>query len=911
MHHYEKEYRMNKSCHSLFMFTTIILLMFGAARAETIIAWDFTKGSQGWRGNGYLQKTSATRDGLEFVGIGIDPWMSGPAFDYPAGKDVLLKIMMKTDSGSSAEIYYGKVFSEKQKVRIDTVPDSQWREYSVFLPSPGEGARLRLDPFPDQGRLEIAWIKVISAAPLEPPEIKKPVQPMKCGDKDEKISAGSLTLQNSCAWNGYSLDVDGAAMATAYEFDSVGYLSGGQPRWMPTNAVGLKGDRVHGTKNMGIIYRADFKDADGVKWMFTRKFTYGSVPDSINVQVEVEVDSDRDVIHIPWLTFFPGLDTFGERKTQALFSGLEYLADEPSSSESDLRGPASVRRVPDPVKITFPLMVILKDGKYIGVIWEPSEYVTAIFDSPDRVFGSGANLLALWAPGVGALRRENSLFAFDTFKLKAGEPVSVRFTIIGGEGDSVVPAIRKYVEIKGLPAVPENEGGFESTVELLAEGWLDSDLHSDGLWRHAVSGGNNFPFGRAADAPAFMLQLAGLTKDGSLAERLQRGAARGMERLAEIDPGTGKPYDADFRSGVGHVRFPVPSLLFGRMPEYVEQSVAEAQQTASNNFDSNGIRRYTPYPGRPDYGSTHFANHANGLAATDVYNILNAARLSGDDTLLEKGLRLLDRITELYANSEPRGAQTWEIPLHTPDILASAYLVKCYVIAYTMTGDQKYLEQAEYWAWTGVPFVYLYNPMQGRVGQYSTIAVYGSTNWQSPVWIGLPVQWCGLVYASALYMLSDYDSTGPWLQIAKGITATGLQMTYPTDNTSRQGLLPDSYNLKNQWRNGPDINPGTVQANLGEINAGGRIYDFKRLPGSGWLIHAPCRIGGIRESENEIQISLDGFVGAPYNVLIAKVSSEPKSVVSASGARVKYEYFAGSRLLVLEQLVGRMEIFIK
>ena len=42
--------------------------------------------------------------------------------------------------------------------------------------------------------------------------------------------------------------------------------------------------------------------------------------------------------------------------------GLDYLADEASSSKADIAGPGHVRRIPDPIKITFPLMAIEHAG---------------------------------------------------------------------------------------------------------------------------------------------------------------------------------------------------------------------------------------------------------------------------------------------------------------------------------------------------------------------------------------------------------------------------------------------------------------------------------------------------------------------------------------------------------------------
>jgi hypothetical protein len=85
------------------------------------------------------------------------------------------------------------------------------------------------------------------------------------------------------------------------------------------------------------------------------------------------------------------------------------------------------------------------------------------------------------------------------------------------------------------------------------------------------------------------------------------------------------------------------------------------------------------------------------------------------------------------------------MPLHTPDIVASARLVRCYVLGYVLSGRQAYLEQARYWAWTGMTMLYLAPPVAGEVGLYATIGVIGATDWVAPNWIGQPVQWCGLV----------------------------------------------------------------------------------------------------------------------------------------------------------------------
>jgi hypothetical protein len=319
-------------------------------------------------------------------------------------------------------------------------------------------------------------------------------------------------------------------------------------------------------------------------------------------------------------------------------------------------------------------------------------------------------------------------------------------------------------------------------------------------------------------------------------------------------------------------------LVFGRVQTFVRGRTEHAQALLAG-FDEHGLKPYRP--GKTDYGSTHSAKHANGYSAGDLAAILEAAALSGQASLTRDSIDLLDRQTAAYRRTVPRGAQTWEVPLHTPDILASAYMTRAYCLGYILSGRPEHLDQARYWAWTGVPFVYLVNPTEGEVGRYATIPVFGATDWKGS-WFGRPVQWCGLVYASALHLLSRYDPDGPWAQVARGITLTGLQMSWPATDAARQGLLPDFYHLRGQVSDGPAINPGTVEAHLPEAFGGGRMYDLRRIAGLGWLIHAPCSILDVSQSADCVTLSVAGW-GArsgdrPYHVLISGISAKPGAV---------------------------------
>jgi hypothetical protein len=296
-------------------------------------------------------------------------------------------------------------------------------------------------------------------------------------------------------------------------------------------------------------------------------------------------------------------------------------------------------------------------------------------------------------------------------------------------------------------------------------------------------------------------------------------------------------------------------------------------------FAPDGTVPYKAASGKPDYGRTHFAQHANGMTGEALAAVLEAAAVTGDPELRSEGLRLLRLADRAYADTAPRGAQTWEVPLHTPDILAAAHLVKGFTLGWELSGEPRMLEAARYWAWTGVPFVYLTPPAEGlTVGLYATIAVYGATNWEAPVWMGMPVQWCGLVYADALYRLARQDADGPWRRIADGIVASGIQQTWPLPgeagfNAARQGLLPDSFSLRAQIRNDVAINPATLQVPAGR-RYGHPVQEDAPLTPAGPRVCAP----GAVEVEGPNRFTVRGWSSDTYWVLVSGLPAAPKTV---------------------------------
>jgi hypothetical protein len=844
----------------------LMLLLALPCLAESIVTWDFRTGTHGWIGNARVAPVQSTPEGLIVNCIGPDPWIEGPAVEFPADHLVRVSLRLRSNADSTAQVFYGPGFVAERVHTFIVFNDDQWHDYTLLIPdTPGPRTRFRLDPCSDTGQIVVQSITISAVKRPTAPTLPPP-KPFDTNESSVSLTAGALHMVHSkSTWNALNISCERQIMSQGYTGESIGIQSDEDCEWLALNRAKVT---VTNSDNV-LTVMARFKDSHDATWQMKRTFTPSPDESALTVVTTLEADRARNVIHVPWLTLLPGFKSFGEHKDQALFAGLEYLASEPSSSTADLTGPDHVRRMPDPVKVTFPLMAVAAGNHYLGLIWTPGPWVSPGFDSPDRVFGSGSHAFWLSGPAVGDRRFANDLVAHTPMTLKANEPISVQAWIIGGQGKSIVPAVKHFVQRHPLPALPEVSGGYAHAVDLLAHGWLDSVIQDNGRFRHAVWGASFNPQ-PAADAAAFMQTLSAQTQDQSLAARLQQGVTEAIECLAPSDP---------YASSVSHIRIPLAPLLFGRVMDYVHLRHDQAWAQL-NQFDEAGRVLYRPQPGKPDYSRTHFAQHANGLGVNVLANILDAATLCHDPNLISQALDRLDQQTVLYADTVPRGAQIWEIPLHTPDILASAHLVRAYTLGYLLSNRTEYLEQARYWAWTGVPFVYLMNPTEQTTGPYATIAVLGATNWQAPVWLGQPVQWCGLVYGDALHGLAEVDPNGPWQRLSQGITRAGLRMTWPVSDTARQGLLPDFFHLKAQVSDGPAINPGTVGAHLAEAFARMPLYQRKKIPSSEGFIHAPGQITILEADETCITFTIKTMSSKPYHILMSGLETRPTSVES-------------------------------
>jgi hypothetical protein len=871
-----------------------VFLVVGLAALDAqaaLPAFDFTKAAdlEGWVAAHDIGSLRPSAEGLVVNISGADPYLMGPPRDYPAATPLWLRLRLKSDQGGRCQVfYYRNAPTEADSVRFD-VPAGQWFESKTRLSALGAGYHIRIDPPGNRGVCLLGSLRFEERVAFPAPAWPVPLAP-NVSAADLAVESGDLKLlHRRDTLGGFAVEVAGKRMAVGHTGALVGYVAGKQARWLDLgNSPGSLA--LAQPYRYGLVVNARVTDPDGARWQIQQLFSPGGRAGAIDVETRVTVDRDREVFYLPMFTLLPGLGSYGTNKTQGLLAGVEYLENEPSSSEADLTGPAAQRQVPDTLKLTLPLMAIAAEGRYLALTWQPSPTICAVFDSPDRLFGSGGHLLGLLFPGSDGLNREeSSLLPYDAELVRSNQPVVLRATLLGGQGQSVAPAVQQYVQLRGLPPLPSPGLSAQDYFALAARGWLDSKIRQGDLFRHAAW--PSFGPTPAADAALCLDWLAGQLADTNLATRAADSA---RAALARVQP-------ASYNSAqVGHVRYPAPALVYGAVAENAAQALAHGRALLGR-FEPDGSVHYHPPPNGLDYGKTHWAPEANGLTAGVVAALLEAAAFSGDRGLIADGLRCLQALNK-FRNSVPRGAQTWEIPLHTPDILASAYLVRAYTLGYELAGNPDFLEQARYWAWTGVPFVYLTPPTPQPVGLYNTIPVLGATAWAAPVWIGLPVQWCGLVYADALHRFARHDPAGPWQQIADGIALAGIQHTYPLSDTNYLGLLPDSFNLRRQSRNGPAINPATVLAPALRALGQAPIYDFRALSRHALQVHAPGKITGVEERADGVKFTVSGWSKRPYWVLVNGLWQKPR--LKLDGREVlltgPYQYQAAEGRLTLQ-----------
>lgn len=416
-----------------------------------------------------------------------------------------------------------------------------------------------------------------------------------------------------------------------------------------------------------------------------------------------------------------------------------------------------------------------------------------------------------------------------------GHHIEARLRIAQGMvEDMILWATKRW----GLPPLPEPPRSESEQFQLCLWALTDGPIRNEQGWGHCVE--PNWARRFHVDMVSTIWRLSGTLPD-----------------VPHLVPGG------------GHLSDDSAWFLTGRAAEWLAHMRNQARGLMAQQQPDGSFR----YSGK--YLKGHYEDTASGYCARPAAVLLEYAKLTGDKQALEAGLKTLDYMKRFRV---PRGAQTWELSLHTPDILASAHLVSAYVRGYELTKRQDYLDEARRWALSGIPFVYLW--AEHPIMLYATIPVYGATNWRAPNWIGLPVQWCGLVYAYALTELAPYDNTLDWRHLAEGILIAGEQMQVPREEGDYAGLLPDSFHLRYQRRQGPFINPCALALLRSAIK--GRPHRLAVAIGDNHRVVAPFPVK-IEGNEAVIQAR----AGVSYQIVID--GEQIKTIASQGEDRISLE----------------------
>lgn len=442
-----------------------------------------------------------------------------------------------------------------------------------------------------------------------------------------------------------------------------------------------------------------------------------------------------------------------------ILAGVEYLGSgegegqgDRSSSKLDCITEERFRHQPDSLKVAYPYMMQKTERGTVAVVWENLKQVSPIYAAPN--FYEESEVCPDYRMAFTTRNGTISLI--------------LRLTNESVE-DSVLWGV---AALGGLPPLPTLPRSREQSDALYLHALTQGPLRGPTGWGHCI--GSSWAQSPAADHASTIWRLSG-------------------EKISFPNCPTG------YTLGGAHLRNESIFFVTGHADAWLKMQTTRvreliASQKPDGSYTFDGV-----------YGTGHFENTALGICALPAMNLLEYAYQTGDAASLAAGLKTLDYMKRFDV---PRGAQCWEIPLHSPDQLASAYAVKAYVRGYELTGRDEYLAEARRWAITGIPFTYLWNDPDCPIMRYGTTPVFGATFWTRPMWVGLPVQWVGGVYASALVHLAPYDKSFDWTKLARGILITAEQMIYPDGPSA--GTLPDSFTLSTQRRNPADINPCAI-----------------------------------------------------------------------------------------------------
>jgi hypothetical protein len=467
--------------------------------------------------------------------------------------------------------------------------------------------------------------------------------------------------------------------------------------------------------------------------------------------------------------------------------------------------------------------------------------------------GQKNHKLSLFIPSVPQFVPENGLEA--TKRLDIDDEVNIRAGIILEPNAGALDVVRTKV-IRLLPdwSLPINPRSYQDELKLCARAFLSS------IWNEESVAWEPVKTWDAKPDPLILLATLRLSR-----EIADRGQAIKLKRTAKrvIQAHTKEILDLNASFAAGGVM----------------ESLADLKKQAEKSMKEQGFHgEWTFQPPDKDHAKLGKRGDSTvGICAMKIPPLLQYAEVTGDKKALAaciKGLKYMDRFVV------PAGAQIWECPLYAPDVFASAKAVQAYVAGYRITGNKHYLEKAKYWAWTGIPFIYLWNSSDRSTMKGASIPIFGGTFFTRS-WIGTPVQWNGLAYADAILDLAPYDTSFDWRKVAHGITLSAMRQQ--AESGEEIGLYPDFWTLISNKAGDPWLSPHQILNNNWRL----RGDEWVKTSRIGKIIVTTVASGQVKQADGTISITFTRPPLLDSDYILISGSSKPISVTHNPGGIIK------------------------
>ncbi|MCX6359490.1 MAG: hypothetical protein NT029_06785 [Armatimonadetes bacterium] len=722
------------------------------------------------------------------------------------------------------------------------------------------------------------------------------------------IDNGKLRLQFVRAGQGVAYAVvsgrrSGAWVRTAVWRPLLRLAPGdGAPVEVRPSAIAVKGAHA------GALLTGSLRDATGARWDVRLDVRLDASRPLARVTASVAADRPSSVRQLLCPNLYVGDGESGEAKTWGILPGVELLfGGEPSSNPRDLAPPLNLRNAPSPLKVSSPFMAVstgregraapagaeamwtpdsLRDtGSALpprpdgpnqmttALWWEPLQAwdgeerpLGARFSVPNAEEGMANHRLGLMIPTGADYARENADTAYRPVALRARQPLILRATICAMPGPALSAMALWTRSRGGLPTAAKPPRTLEQEWRLNREGLLRTAWDAaTGKWRACIDW-----------EPRHAPGLASLLWLNARASADRARTAEADRRVADVrsailrDEGA-----AGLLSGANcHIaRWEFPFLT-----GYLAEAMATLDlqvKAAADAVPADGLWRFDGGTG-PTAALGRKGDSVLGTSAVHAYSILRYARITGNAAATSAGERSLAAMERFRV---PRGAGTWECPMYEPDLLAAAYAVGACTEGYRATGNPRWLTDALYWAESGLPFIYLWAAPGKPASLGATTSNIGSTFYLHS-WIGMPVQWVGLVYAYYLRALADAQEQaapaptapatplqpvtgfGPveWRRLAQLITVSGQWQEFA--DGPRAGTYPDSIG-ELSTPNPPFLNCEDILANT--LRQAGHTLDVKtatlRDAGRTIVLSSSADIVDLRADGRLLRAKLRFYIG--------------------------------------------------